>query len=70
MLRRRLKWILGGALRLVPLDAFLLLSQRMGKRIASILMFRDWRLQAYGRPQFFKHEIGRASCRERVSNCV
>jgi len=57
MLRRRLKWILGGALRLVPLDAFLFLSQRMGKRIASILMFRDWRLQAYGRPQFFKHEI-------------
>jgi len=57
MLKRSLKGVLGGALRLVPLDALLFLSQRMGKRIASILTFRDWRLEAYGRPQFFKHEI-------------
>ena len=57
MLKRYLKRIIGGALRLVPLDVLLLLSQRTGKRIASILMFRDWWLEAYGRPQFFKHEI-------------
>src|SRR2546427_938516 len=57
MLKRCLKRIIGGALRLVPLDVLLLLSQRTGKRIASILMFRDWWLEAYGRPQFFKHEI-------------
>src|SRR3989442_13652216 len=57
MLKRYLKRIIGGALRLVPLDVLLLLSQRTGKRIASILMFRDWWLEAYDRPQFFKHQI-------------
>ncbi len=57
MLKRFLKGSFVGALRFVPLDALLFLSQRMSRRIASILMFRDWRLEAYGRPQFFKHEI-------------
>jgi hypothetical protein len=57
MLKKCLKNILGGALRFVPLDALLLLSQRIAAHIASILIFRDWRLQAYGRPQFFKHEL-------------
>jgi len=57
MLKRCLRGILGGSLRFVPLDALLFLSQRIGKSIASILTFRDWRLEAYGRPLFFKHEI-------------
>jgi SAM-dependent methyltransferase len=57
MLKRFLKRCLVGTLRFVPLDALLFLSQQIGRRIASILLLRDWRLEAYGRPQFFKHEI-------------
>jgi SAM-dependent methyltransferase len=32
-------------------------SQRVTSALAGGLFFREWRLQAYGRPQFFKHQI-------------
>src|SRR5262245_21716630 len=44
-------------MRILPLDSLLLLSQRFSAWISALVMFRDWRLQASGRPQFFKHEI-------------
>jgi SAM-dependent methyltransferase len=44
-------------LRLVPLESMLRLSQRVTSALAAALFIRDWRLQVYGRPQFFKHQI-------------
>lgn len=44
-------------LRFVPLDGLLRLSQRATGALAGLLFVRDWRLEAFGRPQFFKHQI-------------
>jgi SAM-dependent methyltransferase len=41
----------------LPLDAMLWLSQRATSTLAGLVQFRDWTLQAQGRPQFFKHYI-------------
>jgi SAM-dependent methyltransferase len=44
-------------MRVLPLDSLLLLSQRFSAFVSALLMLRDWRLEAFGRPQFFKHEV-------------
>jgi SAM-dependent methyltransferase len=59
---RILKRLLAGAsralpLKLVPLDAMLRISQRATTALAGLLLVRDWKLEAFGRPQFFKHQI-------------
>jgi hypothetical protein len=56
-LRKLAKRSLGALMRLLPLDSLLFLAQRLSGLIAGSLVLRDWRLEAYGRPQFFKHEI-------------
>ena len=55
--RKAIKTVLRSVLRLLPLDGLLFLSQRLCDVIAWTLYYRDWALEAYGRPQFFKHEI-------------
>jgi SAM-dependent methyltransferase len=42
---------------IVPLDGLLRLSQRGMSVAAGLVRFRDWALQARGRPQFYKHYI-------------
>jgi SAM-dependent methyltransferase len=49
--------VASATLALVPLESLLRLSQRTSSALAGILFTRDWRLQLYGRPQFFKHLI-------------
>ena len=44
-------------LRLVPLDLALRGVQWVGAVLAQGLFFRDWRLETFGRPQFFKHQV-------------
>lgn len=41
----------------LPLDALLMWFQRVAGWWAGVIFARDWRLQAFGRPQFFKHQI-------------
>src|SRR2546422_9655686 len=57
MLKKHVKRALRGAMRLLPLDSLLLLAQRCSSIVAGSLILRDWRLEAYDRPQFFKHQI-------------
>jgi SAM-dependent methyltransferase len=35
----------------------MLLSQRVSAVLARALVFREWHCEAYGRPQFFKHQV-------------
>jgi SAM-dependent methyltransferase len=56
-LKKQIKKLLAGILRTVPLDPVLLFTQYLGFLSAALIFFRDWRLQAYGWPQFFKHQI-------------
>jgi len=51
------KKILTGILKSLPLDAALQYSQSVSSALAKLIRFRDWGLQAYGWPQFFKHQI-------------
>lgn len=44
-------------LRYAPLDGMLRISHRASATLAGLLYLRDWRLQAKGRPKFFKHRI-------------
>lgn len=44
-------------LRFLPIDSALTVSQRISAGLAALLFQRDWRLEARGRPQFFKHQI-------------
>lgn len=60
MLKKWTKRFLGGTLRLVPLDTLLFISQQCTGMIARSIVFRDWRLQASGQPQFFKHQLNLA----------
>lgn len=55
--RALLRMIAAPVLRILPLDPMLRLSQCLGSAAAALLFYRDWRLQRYGRPQFFKHQI-------------
>lgn len=48
------------ALRVAPLDGLLAWVQRLSARVGSVIILRDWTLQAYGWPQFFKHRINLA----------
>jgi SAM-dependent methyltransferase len=48
---------LGWASVLLPLDALLMWFQHAAGLLARGVFARDWRLQAFGRPQFFKHQI-------------
>jgi SAM-dependent methyltransferase len=46
--------------RVLPLDAALLWSQKLGSICAKLVFFRDWRLQVRGWPQFYKHDLNLA----------
>lgn len=57
MIKRLIKKILAGIVGSIPLDWLLRLSQKCTALIATAIFIRDWRLQVYGWPQFFKHQI-------------
>lgn len=57
MTRSLVRRLLAGVSRVVPLDTMLQLSQRVTGALAGLVFVRDWRLEAFGRPQFFKHRI-------------
>jgi SAM-dependent methyltransferase len=48
------KWM---PLRALPLETLMSLSQRVSSVLARALVFRDWHCEAYGRPQYFKHQV-------------
>ena len=62
-LKRLVKRMLYHFLRMLPLDGMLAASQSAAAGIARLIFFRDWTLQAYGWPQFFKHQINLARWR-------
>jgi SAM-dependent methyltransferase len=44
-------------LNIVPLDAMLRALQKLAIVVSGAIIYRDWKLQASGRPQFFKHQL-------------
>lgn len=55
--KQAIKSMLRPALRVAPLDGLLACVQWLSARVGSVILVRDWTLQAYGWPQFFKHRI-------------
>jgi SAM-dependent methyltransferase len=56
-LKRVIKSAAVAVLRRAPLDGLLAGINALESRLAGLILFRDWSLLAYGRPQFFKHRI-------------
>ena len=55
--RTLLRMVATPALWILPLDSLLRSSQYFGSAAATLLFYRDWRLQRDSHPMFFKHQI-------------
>lgn len=57
MLKKIVKAVLVAILKVLNPEILFSVFQQGGRFAARLVMFRDWDLSAYGRPQFFNHQL-------------
>jgi SAM-dependent methyltransferase len=57
ILKKIIKAILRVFFKAIHIDIFFRFCQRSSRLVAKLVFFRDWDLMAYGRPQFFNHQL-------------